>query len=289
MIRRELKTLALMLGLVFGSMPVLSPSAMAENSGLIALKDRGKLLGWEAVGRLDLGNGFCTAVLIAPDLLLTAAHCLFDADTRAPRDFSTMTFRAGLRYGRSIADVRVARGTAHPDYNPVGRKQRGQQIRHDAALLQLVRPIPAQTAAPFALHSGRMTGERVSVVSYARGRSGAPSWQKDCGVLGQAQGLIAVDCDVTFGSSGAPVFMKENGRARILSLVSAGTTENGKTLAYGMELPALVSDMKARLRAMPGGANTGTLNTGAKRITIGSGGALNQGSGGAKFVSAGGS
>lgn len=284
MIRRG----AIALALIFG----LTPAAMAQNSGLVALKDRGKLLGWEAVGRLDVGGGFCTAVLIAPDLLLTAAHCLFDRDSKQPRDLSRMSFRAGLRDGRSIAEVRIARGAAHADYDPQGRGTRAEQIRHDAALLQLVRPIPAQTAAPFALHSGRMTGERVSVVSYAKGRADVPSWQKDCGVLGQSQGLFAMDCDVTFGSSGAPVFMKENGRARILSLVSAGVNDANQKVAYGMELPGLVADLKAQLRAMPGGGNTGTLNAGAKRITIGSGGAsgaLNRGSGGAKFVRAGGS
>ena len=38
--------------------------------------------GWEAVGRLDLGGrGFCTGALIATDLVLTAAHCLYDRDS----------------------------------------------------------------------------------------------------------------------------------------------------------------------------------------------------------------
>ncbi|MGH1454454.1 MAG: trypsin-like serine peptidase [Paracoccaceae bacterium] len=287
MIRRAIISLTFVLGAVLGLVPV----AMAEGSGLVALKDRGRLLGWEAVGRLDVGGGYCTAVLIAPDLLLTAAHCLFDMEAKQRRDLSKMNFRAGLRDGKSIADVGILRGVAHAGYDPTGSGARGDQIRHDAALLQLKRPIPAQTAAPFALHSGRMTGERVSVVSYAKGRDNAPSWQKDCGVLGMAQGLIAMDCDVTFGASGAPVFAKEQGRARILTLVSAGVNSDDKKIAYGMELPGLVADLKAQLRAMPGGGNTGTLNAGAKRISLGAGGggAMNRGSGGAKFVRAGGS
>ena len=37
---------------------------------------------WRGVGRLDSHAGHCTAALIGPDLLLTAAHCVFDPSTR---------------------------------------------------------------------------------------------------------------------------------------------------------------------------------------------------------------
>ncbi|MFN4191594.1 MAG: hypothetical protein ACK4FR_01515 [Tabrizicola sp.] len=37
-------------------------------------------------------------------------------------------------------------------------------------------------------------------------------------------------------------------RARIVSIISAGSEENGKTMSVGMELPALVEGLKAVLR-----------------------------------------
>lgn len=236
-------------------------------SGLDRLSRRGDLLGWEAVGRVDLGNGMCTGVLIAPDLVLTAAHCVFDKATGLMRDAQGITFRAGYRDGQSVADSGVLRAVAHDLYDP-GAGTTADNVRHDAALLQLSRTIPAMTAAPFAIFTGAARQGAVSVVSYGQGRAEAPSWQRACGLLDRRGGLMAFDCDVTYGSSGAPVFMKDGNRARILTLVSAGLTEGREKLSYGMELGPVVDDLKRQLRALPSRSLTGSVNDGARRIAV---------------------
>jgi len=257
--------------------------AQTAASGLDRLSRRGDLLGWEAVGRIDLGTAMCTGVLIAPDLVLTAAHCVYDRATGKMRDARGITFRAGYRDGQSVADAGVLRAVAHDRYDP-RTGTNADNIRHDAALLQLSRTIPAMTAAPFAIFTGSARQGQVSVVSYGQGRSEAPSWQRACGLLDRRDGLMAFDCDVTYGSSGAPVFMKDGNRARILSLVSAGMTEGREKRSYGMELAQVVDDLKRQLRALPSRSLTGTANGGARSIKVGDG--FN--GTGAKFVRPGG-
>ena len=224
-------------------------AAAQTASGLIRLGDRDDLLGWEAVGRLDhASGGFCTGTLIAPDLVLTAAHCVYGPDRRSMAAPSSLTFRAGFSHGSAIAERRVARIAVPPEYQP-GPRATTARARHDVALLELEQPIPVSEVDPFALHSGETKGLPVSVVSYGKGRAEALSRQRSCNMLYRNQALLVFDCDVTFGSSGSPVFVKTGNRVRILSVVSQMARTGDGKVALGMELPALVDSLKATLRA----------------------------------------
>ncbi|MCU0828201.1 MAG: trypsin-like peptidase domain-containing protein [Tabrizicola sp.] len=249
------------------------PAFGQDNSGLDRLTTREDLRGFEAVGRIDIQDGgFCTGTLVAADLVLTAAHCLFD-DDQQPIPAGRITFRAGLADGTSVVDAQVAQTVVHPDYRPVEPSPL-DQIKIDVGLLKLVAPIPTSQIAPFAI-TVPGAGDEVSVVSYAAGRAEALSWQRACQVVARYDSLIAVDCDVTFGSSGAPVLDRSAGyRAKIVSLISVGSTYDGKPVAVGMELPDLVDFLKRGLRS--GRATTVAEDelaprTAGKRIVIGEG------------------
>ena len=88
-------TLLITLPALTGTAGAAAAQATTSDSALHPLTTRDSSRGWQAVGRLNLGTqAFCTATLIAPDRVLTAAHCLFDRATGAPLDTGSITFLA---------------------------------------------------------------------------------------------------------------------------------------------------------------------------------------------------
>ncbi len=243
-------------------------------SPLVTLQTGDDSKGWDAVGRLNLGDrGFCTGALIAPNLVLTAAHCLFDKETGARVDPATIEFLAGWRNGRAAAYRGVKRAIAHPEYI-YGGHENLDRVEYDVALIELDQPIRLPSITPFETDMRPAKGAEVGIVSYAQDRADAPSLQEACHVMARPPGMLVLSCSVDFGSSGAPIFTIRDGVARIVSVVSAKAEVEGQKVALGTSLEDPLTVLRAELEA-----SDGVFNRPAKVRTL-----LGGAGGGAKFV-----
>ncbi len=247
----------------------------AQESALVSLETGDSVREWQAVGRLNLGDrGFCTGTLIAPQLVLTAAHCLYDKETNAAYPVDSILFLAGLRNGRAEAYRNVRKAIAHPDYVYSGADSLAR-VPNDLAILELDQPIQMSSITPFETSRPPLIGDQVEVVSYAKDRAEAPSLQESCHVLDQSNDALVLSCDVDFGASGAPIFAMRDGSLKIVSVVSAKAEVDGKQVALGTAIVAPLADL---MRELDRQSVAPRASSGNVKFIAGGGG------GGAKFI-----
>lgn len=221
----------------------LAPKTETANADSSSWRGVENIAGWEAVGRLTIsGKTMCTGALVAPDLVLTAAHCLYNPVTGSKVRPDRITFQAGLQNGRAKAERAVVSASAHPDYRH--RTKGAAQVGHDLALLRLSSPIGAQEVVPLAFEGRPEKGDILSVIAYTVGNRHDPQMAYPCQVVARKKATLVMNCEVDFGASGAPVFALQNGqRPYLVSVISAKAEMKGRDVSVGTSLDPSVLRM----------------------------------------------
>jgi protease YdgD len=194
------------------------PAAAEAPSARISLGEAERAA-WAAVGQLQIGRGGrCTATLIAPDVLLTAAHCLFAPETGRAVAAMRLSFRPGWWEGPGrliLSGQAVAVGAGYRHDGPRGSPQ------GDIALVRLSAAAPAGLVPFPAAKEPAREGERVAVLSFGGNAPDGPAIEPGCRILRRSGALLLTDCEALPGVSGAPLLRLRGGEAEVVGVVSS--------------------------------------------------------------------
>lgn len=200
---------------------------------------------WSAVGALFNGSrSECTAVAVAPDQALTAAHCLFGQATRRLMQPQSLHLLLGFVRGTYRVDALVQSyhfGVGYDHERPY------DTLAADWAVLKLTAPLPADHPALPLASALPDAGTAVMTGGYGRDRAFMMTVDSRCHVrqvVGQGMVLLN-DCRTVHGYSGSPLLAAFAGSARleVVGVNVAISTVDGVPVTVSVPAVSIVREL----------------------------------------------
>lgn len=202
-------------------------------------------------GTLREGRGDgCGAVLIAPDLALTAAHCATTLRERIDARPGSIRFRTGAYPGHPATEREIVQVVAHPLFLD-GQAPIAARLGADIALLRLASPIPETIARPFpVLAEPPGAGAQVMLAAWL-GAKGYRAQERRCPVLEAERWLTTLDCPVATGESGSPILAATEEGLGLVGILSARAQQGHKSKVFDVLAAPRVSQLRALMAPKP--------------------------------------
>lgn len=185
---------------------------------------------WSAIGKLYFDSGgHCSGTVVAPRVVLTAAHCFFMGDGSSEVDRPT-DFFAGFDEGHYVARAYIESYYVPPEYDPNRHLYTSEIDGYDYAFMVLDRDI-GQITGMMSLHpltdqeldqAVRGTWLTMSQGGYSRDSENQLTAHVGCPVVRYFNDdTFFHECDTLQGDSGSPLFVQVGDQFHIIGVESA--------------------------------------------------------------------